>query len=121
MGGVRGGTILYCTPPNLPLWGGTLENKVHQKPVFVQFEILNFRPNCHPEFVSGSYQNVVNTPNWQDAETSSAFCFRPKWTIKYSKRPSHSAHRSLKLACRSFSKLIFNKLKRTRINLVLFN
>ena len=57
---------------------------------FVQFGFLNFRPNCHPEFFtlyllacsyysklkaftpSGSNQNVVNTPNWQDAETSSA-------------------------------------------------
>ena len=27
-----------------------MENKVHQKTVLVQFEILNFRPNCHPEF-----------------------------------------------------------------------
>ena len=39
---------------------------------FVQFGLVNFRPNCHPEFISGSYQNVVNTPDWQDAETSSA-------------------------------------------------
>ena len=30
------------------------------------------RRSCRPELVSGSYQNVVNTPNWQDAETSSA-------------------------------------------------
>ena len=49
-----------------------MENKVHQKTVLVQFEFANFRPNCHPEFISGSYQNVVNTPDWQDAETSSA-------------------------------------------------
>ena len=52
--------------------GGTLKNKVHQKTVFVQFGFLDFRPHCHPEFISGSCQNVVGTPNWQDAETSSA-------------------------------------------------
>ena len=28
--------------------------------------------SCHPEFISGSYQNVVNTRSLQDAETSSA-------------------------------------------------
>ena len=73
MGGVRGGTILYCTPPNLPLWGGTLENKVHQKTVFVRFGFLNFRP-----YKVGK--------NW----IASGFCprnnkkdFRANWTIKY--------------------------------------
>ena len=49
--------------------------KVQEKSLFVRFEILNFRPNCHPEFISGSNQNVVNTPKWQDAETSSAWQF----------------------------------------------
>ena len=49
-----------------------MENKVHQKTVFVQFGFIDFRPFCHPEFISGSNQNVVNTPKWQDAETSSA-------------------------------------------------
>ena len=47
------------------------------------------------------------------------FCFNELCTFR--KKPPHFAHRSLKLACRSFSKLVFNKLKRTRINLVLFN
>ena len=63
----------------LPGWGGLRwgdwANKVHQKSLFVQFEFINFRPNCHPEFISGSNQNVVNTPKWQDAETSSAWQF----------------------------------------------
>ena len=38
--------------------------KVQEKSVYIQFGFLNFRPNCHPEFISGSYQNVVNTPDW---------------------------------------------------------
>ena len=73
MGGVRGGTILYCTPPNLPLWGGTLENKVHQKTVFVQFGLASFGP-------------IKIGKSW----IASDFCprndekhFRPKRTKKY--------------------------------------
>ena len=36
------------------------------------FQSSNFRPTYHPEFISGSCQNIVNTPLLQDAETSSA-------------------------------------------------
>ena len=37
--------------------------KVQEKSVYVQFGFLNFRLYCHPEFISGPNQNVVNTPN----------------------------------------------------------
>ena len=42
----------------------SIEFRVHQKSVFDRFEITKFRPYCHPEFISGSYQNVVGTPYW---------------------------------------------------------
>ena len=28
----------------------------------------NHKSNCHPEFISGSYQLLNNTPNWSDSE-----------------------------------------------------
>ena len=28
----------------------------------------NHKSSCHPEFISGSYQLLNNTPNWSDSE-----------------------------------------------------
>ena len=74
MGGVRGGMILYCTPPNLPIWGGTLENKVHQKTVFVQFGLASFRPiKIGKSWIASGFR-----------PRNDGKYFLPKRTIKYS-------------------------------------
>ena len=42
----------------------------------------NHKSSCHPEFISGSYQLLNNTPNWSDSEHTqslqnrNAECFR---------------------------------------------
>ena len=105
----------------LPGWEGLrwgdMEFWVHQKSVFVQFEIC-FSTHFQPLWISvvgqvcPTYKILLPTKTDNKiqpvrVERAYGFCF--KEFHSFCKRPPHSAHRSLKLARRSFLKLIVNK------------
>ena len=64
--------LLFKVPRGIFYWVVWDENPVF----FVCFEsegVYVFQVYCYPEFISGSYRNVVNSPSCLDAETSSAW------------------------------------------------
>ncbi|MBQ8167863.1 hypothetical protein IJZ97_00390 [bacterium] len=59
--------------PSVLFLGFCLSNKIVENGWVLMSGLVGSKKlKCHPEFISGSCQNVVSTLSWQDAETSSA-------------------------------------------------